>query len=70
MKTYFLHGLAQTAQTWNEITKYLPELDAVCIDLFTYEASYADVFANMEKLLHNTSGAIRLCGMSLGAVLA
>ena len=70
MKTYFLHGLGQTAQAWNDITKHLPEVDTACIDLFTYESSYADVFANMEKLLHNTSEKIRLCGMSLGAVLA
>ena len=53
MKTYFLHGLGQTAQAWNAITKPLPEVDAACIDLFTYESSYIDMFANMEKLLHN-----------------
>lgn len=70
MNTYFLHGLGQTAQAWNEVTSCLPELDAECVELITDEVNYPDVFANIEKSFSTSNGKLRLCEISLGAILA
>ena len=68
IESIFLHFLGQTSQAWSDIAGHLPELDAECVDLFTVEANYSDVFAYIEKAFSATTDKIRLCEMSLGTV--
>lgn len=75
MQTIFLHGLGQTADSWDNV---LARLDAsvslVCPSLFPLlagkKASYQNLYAAVSQLCDAREGKISLCGLSLGAVLA
>ena len=73
MKTVFLHGLGQTARAWDEVVRLCPGLEADCPDLFSLPGSgpsYDRLLSALEGRYAGESGPLRLCGLSLGAVLA
>lgn len=74
MKTVILHGLGQTPRDWDAVTGLVPSLDADCPDLFSTaedEAlTYSGILERLEARYAHTAEPLRLCGLSLGAVLA
>lgn len=71
MKTVFLHGLGQTPRDWDAVLSHLPALDADCPALFTQgDMTYPRILAEFETRYADTAEPFRLCGLSLGAVLA
>ena len=69
MDTVFLSGLGQTPGVWDGVRRCLPELkDVRCPSLSggTYPALYDALEADCQAL----EAPFRLCGLSLGAVLA
>lgn len=71
MKTVILHGLGQTPRDWDGVTGLVPTLEVDCPDLFsTAELTYPSLLAQLEARYADSQGPLRLCGLSLGAVLA
>lgn len=70
MKNIFLHGLGQNAQSWDFIKNQLPDLKADCPDLFHGAVSYETLFEEMEHRFMDEKEPLRICGLSLGAILA
>lgn len=75
MKYIFLHGLGQTAESW-EKTVRVAELgaDVLCPDLsawlFACEPTYAKLYEAFEAYCGRFEEPLCLCGLSLGGVLA
>lgn len=64
-------GLGQTEQAWKETAAALPGILTRCPALMEPSVeSYADLLEKLEKELCETGAPVRLCGLSLGAVLA
>ena len=73
MKTILLHGLGQTAQDWNEVVRCMAGSAVECPELFSVsgnECSYARILENLEQQYADAEEPLRLCGLSLGAILA
>lgn len=73
MKTILLHGLGQTAAAWNNIVKLSALTDVDCPELFSLshsEPTYDAILRGLERRLAGASEPFRLCGLSLGAMLA
>ena len=73
MKTILLHGLGQTAQDWNEVVRCMAGSAVECPELFSVsgnECSYARILENLEQQYADVEEPLRLCGLSLGAILA
>lgn len=73
MKTILLHGLGQTAQDWNEVVRCMAGSAVECPELFSAsgnECSYDRILHDLEKRYANAEESLRLCGLSLGAMLA
>lgn len=73
MKTILLHGLGQTAQDWNEVVRCMAGSAVECPELFSAsgnECSYARILENLEQQYADAEEPLRLCGLSLGAILA
>ena len=73
MKTVLLHGLGQTAQDWKEVVRHLSTSHVECPELFSAtgdEISYFRILANLERQYSNVTEPLRICGLSLGALLA
>lgn len=74
MKTVFLHGLGQTPRDWDAVTGQVPSPEIDCPDLFgakeTGPLTYQSLLAQLEARYAETAEPLRLCGLSLGAVLA
>lgn len=74
MKTVILHGLGQTPRDWDAVTGQVPSLKIDCPDLFgargTEALTYQSLLARLEARYASTAEPLRLCGLSLGAVLA
>lgn len=70
----FLHGLGQTAASWDKVFSVLHISDPVCLDLFPMlkgqNINYPDLFRQFEKSCNEYHGKVSICGISLGAVLA
>lgn len=74
-ETYiFLHGLGQTAASWDKVFSVLRIQDPVCPDLFSMlkgqNINFSNLFRQFEKTCNEYPGMINICGISLGAVLA
>lgn len=72
MKTVLLHGLGQTAKDWAAIAEQLSS-DADCPELFALAQSglsYPQILAGLEKRYADTAEPLRICGLSLGGMLA
>lgn len=75
MKYVFLHGMGQSAASWEKTISFLPEgTEAVCPELsdFFTEGScyYSSMYAAFCDYCGSFSQSLNLCGLSLGAVLA
>ena len=75
MKYIFLHGLGQTAQSWQEVIRQLnPEWDVLCTDLAEWllgkEACYRTLYQKLEEYCGQLEESLCLCGLSLGGILA
>ena len=70
----FLHGLGQTAASWDKVFSVLRIPDPVCPDLFSMlkgqNINYPNLFKQFEKKCNEYHGKVNICGISLGAVLA
>ena len=73
MKTVFLHGLGQTTHDWKDIIDKTSLSDTDCPDLFSLQEgsiSYSGILTELEKRYANMTEPFRICGLSLGALLA
>ncbi|SPF69138.1 Alpha/beta hydrolase fold-1 [Propionibacterium ruminifibrarum] len=73
MRTVLLHGLGQTAKDWEDVVSRIPAGEVDCPELFaemTGEVSYSRLLADLEHRYAGTAEPLRLCGLSLGALLA
>lgn len=75
MKYILLHGMGQTASSWDKLTSYFPESsEAVRPELSAFFTEgcclYSEIYANFCEYCGSFSEKINLCGLSLGAVLA
>lgn len=75
MTRIFLHGLGQTPASWEKTVAGLtPAERSVCPDLAEMlrgkSASYESLYGAFAKTCDGLEGAVDLCGLSLGGVLA
>ena len=73
MKLVLLHGLGQTAQDWKDVVSQISSSDVDCPELFHgtgNEISYSRILADLEQRYADVSEPFRICGLSLGAILA
>lgn len=77
MKYLFLHGLGQTAQSWDAVISclYLPTDDVISVDLYKLiwdadKITYNILFNAFEKYCNSFCEPLCLCGLSLGGILA
>ena len=74
MKTVLIHGLGQTSSAWDKVKQNLNNKDdIISIDLFSdieSPISYEKVYSKFEKILNGYNVKVRLCGLSLGGILA
>jgi len=70
----FLHGLGQTAASWDKTFSILHIQNPACPDLFQMlkgqDINYPNLYSQFEKYCNGFSGGLHICGISLGAVLA
>lgn len=70
----FLHGLGQTAASWDKVFTVLRIQDHICSDLFSMlkgqNMNYPNLFRQFEKSCNEYHGKVNICGISLGAILA
>lgn len=73
-KYIFLHGLGQTAASWDQVLATLSMQEAICPELFSLlngqEVTYHNLFRQFERSCNEYDGKVNICGISLGAVLA
>lgn len=77
MKYLYLHGLGQSADSWNGVIRTVEagaEDNSVCLDLPEMlrgrTASYSNLYAAFSEICDAEKEEIILCGLSLGGVLA
>lgn len=75
MKYLYLHGLGQTAESWNKVTRATEMADiSVCLDLAEMvkgkAATYSSLYSTLSEMCNAEKEDIILCGLSLGGVLA
>lgn len=74
MKAVLLHGLGQSVRDWDEVIRRVPSLDMDCPALFslgeTGALTYPRILTGLETRYASVAEPFRLCGLSLGAVLA
>lgn len=75
VKRILLHGLGQAASSWREVVRRMEEPEEVlCPELFDLPGgqmcTYGDLYDAFSEYCGKISGAVCLCGLSLGGVLA
>lgn len=75
MKLIFLHGMGQSASSWDKTISLLPDgEDALCPELSEFftegDCRYGKIYSAFCDYCNNFSEPLSLCGLSLGAVLA
>lgn len=75
MKYFYLHGLGQSADSWNKVTAATDAVDnSVCLDLAEMvkgkAATYSTLYSAFSEMCNAENEDIILCGLSLGGVLA
>lgn len=72
MKTVLLHGLGQTARDWDHVVMRTLAMDAECPELFDAggHVDYFSLLNRLEQRYADASEPFRICGLSLGAILA
>ena len=71
----FVHGSGHKATSWDKTISYMTNKeDIVCPNLSSIlkgkEASYENLYSSFVKYCSEIDGQIRLCGLSLGGILA
>lgn len=73
MRTILLHGLGQTPDSWAAVAKSL-DGEVLCPSLFSSArgagADYQTLYRTFEGYCEELSGPARLCGLSLGGIVA
>lgn len=73
MSTVLLHGLGQTPESWNAVSRALGT-KVRCPALFALprpsEVTYGNLYRALDAYCEELEGPLRLCGLSLGGVLA
>ena len=75
MKYLYLHGLGQTAESWNKVTQATEMAEnSLCLDLAEMvkgkAATYSNLYSAFSEMCDAEKEDIILCGLSLGGVLA
>lgn len=75
MKCVMLHGLGQSAASWNDTVKHMgQEPDILCPELAQWlegcEPRYGSLYSGLENYCAQFEGPLNLCGLSLGGILA
>ncbi len=75
MKYILLHGMGQSASSWDKTISFLPsEAETVCPDLSEFftegDCRYSKMYSAFCDYCGSFSEPLNLCGLSLGAVLA
>ena len=75
MKYIFLHGMGQSAASWDKTISYLPDnTEAVCTELSDFitegNCCYSEMYSAFCEYCSVFAEPLNLCGLSLGAVLA
>ena len=74
MTTVFLHGLGQAPESWDAVLNALGLSDCRCPSLpglvSGQKPTYQNLYAAFSAYCDEIPGKLRLCGLSLGAVLA
>ena len=75
MKYILLHGMGQSASSWDKTISYLPDtIETVCPELSDFfsegNCNYSKMYASFCEYCNSFSEPLNLCGLSLGAVLA
>jgi len=75
MKCIFLHGLGQSAASWDQTVKELGQTaDILCPELSEWlepgRARYGSLYNELEQYCARFEGPLNLCGLSLGGILA
>ena len=74
MAGIFLHGLGQTAESWDQVLSLLNRTDILCPDLFGLAEgkpiTYGTLYRSFSGYCDALDGCVDLCGLSLGGVLA
>lgn len=73
METIFVHGLGQNSSSWDKVFSHT-RITGHCPDLTAFltrgQASYGDLYQAFSAYCNGFDGPLKLCGLSLGAVLA
>ncbi len=78
MKCVLIHGLGQTAQSWNKtvaaMARFGGELDIVCPDLTELlrnkKPCWDELYKSFEEYCLDIGEPVNICGLSLGGILA
>lgn len=75
MKYMLLHGMGQSASSWDKTISFLPaDIETVCPELSEFftegKCHYSKMYAAFCDYCNSFSEPLNLCGLSLGAVLA
>ena len=75
MAKILIHGSGHKAASWNETISHMEDnRDILCPNLFCVlngkEASYANLYSSFTEYCDKIDGALHLCGISLGGILA
>lgn len=75
MQQVYLHGLGQTPEDWEAVLRDADDAQrGVCPNLAALlqgkDPTYSNLYAAVSALCDGMDGAINLCGLSLGSVLA
>lgn len=74
MKCILLHGLGQSAASWDNTVKYMGQAsDILCPELPQWleghEPRYDNLYNGLERYCARFEGPLNLCGLSLGGIL-
>ena len=72
MKTVLIHGLGQDASAWKDVIPLLPDKNVLTMDLSELIGSgtWQKLSNGFAARIDSLEEPVRLCGISLGAVLA
>lgn len=75
MKCILLHGLGQSAASWDDTIKHMGQTpDILCPELSQWleghKPHYDSLYRGLEKYCAQFAGPLNLCGLSLGGILA
>lgn len=74
MRCVLIHGLGQTAESWEPVLSNLNRTDVLCPNLYRLAEdipiTYDSLYRGFSDYCNGLDGCLDLCGLSLGGVLA